>query len=56
MRGLLSGSGRASGVVVYSAPVVADLGKWSTSYPHVYAIDFSLTWPAAADGCCPDGR
>lgn len=31
----------ASGAVVYSAPIGADLGKWSTSYPHVYAIDFS---------------
>jgi endoglucanase len=30
-----------SGAVVYSAPVSADLGKWSPSYPHVYAIDFS---------------
>lgn len=31
----------AAGAVVYSAPVGADLGKWSTSYPHVYAIDFN---------------
>ena len=30
-----------SGAVVYSAPIGADLGKWSSSYPHVYAIDFS---------------
>jgi endoglucanase len=31
----------ASGATVFSAPVGADLGKWSTSYPHVYALDFS---------------
>src|SRR5262249_52165971 len=31
----------ASGASVYTAPVGADLGKWSTSYPHVYALDFS---------------
>ncbi len=31
----------ASGAVIYSAPIGADLGKWSASYPHVYAIDFS---------------
>jgi endoglucanase len=31
----------ASGVTVFSAPIGADLGKWSQSYPHVYALDFS---------------
>src|SRR5438045_3293759 len=31
----------ASGATVYSAPIGADLGKWSTSYPHVYPLDFS---------------
>jgi endoglucanase len=31
----------ASGVTVLSAPIGADLGKWSQSYPHVYALDFS---------------
>jgi endoglucanase len=31
----------ASGVTVFSGPVGADLGKWSTGYPHVYALDFS---------------
>jgi endoglucanase len=31
----------ASGATVYSAPSGADLGKWSSSYPHIYAVDFS---------------
>src|SRR5215475_453200 len=31
----------AAGVTVYSAPVGASLGKWSQSYPVVYALDFS---------------
>jgi endoglucanase len=31
----------ASGTTVYSAPIGANLGKWSTSYPDVYALDFS---------------
>jgi endoglucanase len=31
----------AAGVSVYSAPVGANLGKWSPSYPDVYALDFS---------------
>jgi len=31
----------ASGVTVFSAPVGASLGKWSQSYPDVYALDFS---------------
>jgi endoglucanase len=30
----------ASGAPIYTAPVGADLGKWSTNYTHVYAIDF----------------
>jgi len=29
-----------SGVTVYSAPIGANLGKWSASYPDVYALDF----------------
>jgi endoglucanase len=31
----------ASGATVYSAPIGANLGKWSTSYPDVYALDFN---------------
>jgi len=31
----------AAGVAVLSAPVGANLGKWSPSYPDVYALDFS---------------
>ncbi len=31
----------ASGVSVYSALVGANLGKWSPSYPNVYALDFN---------------
>jgi endoglucanase len=31
----------ASGATVYSVLVGANLGKWSTSYPHVYALDFN---------------
>jgi endoglucanase len=49
----------SSGSTVYSAPVGADLGKWSASYPHVYALNFpsvttagsytiSVTGPIAA--------
>ena len=30
----------SSGVTVYSAPIGANLGKWSASYPDVYALDF----------------
>jgi endoglucanase len=38
----------ASGTIVYSAPIGANLGKWSTSYPDVYALDFnSVTTPGA---------
>jgi len=36
----------ASGAIVYAAPIGANLGKWSTSYPDVYALDFnSVTTP-----------
>jgi endoglucanase len=49
----------ASGATVYSAPIGTDLGKWSSSYTHVYPLDFSqvtaagtytvaVTGPAAA--------
>jgi endoglucanase len=31
----------SSGTVVYSAPIGPNLGKWSTSYPDVYALDFA---------------
>jgi endoglucanase len=30
----------SAGATVYSAPIGANLGKWSTSYPDVYALDF----------------
>ena len=30
----------SSGTTVYSAPIGANLGKWSASYPDVYAVDF----------------
>jgi len=30
----------SSGTTVYSAPLGAGLGKWSASYPDVYALDF----------------
>src|SRR5258708_14828953 len=36
----------ASGATVYSAPIGANLGSWSNSYPDVYALDFdSMTTP-----------
>ncbi len=36
----------ASGATVYSAPIGASLGSWSTAYPDVYALDFgSVTTP-----------
>ncbi len=36
----------ASGATVYSAPIGANLGSWSNSYPDVYALDFdSVTTP-----------
>jgi endoglucanase len=36
----------SSGAVVYSAPIGAGLGKWSASYPDVYALDFpAVTTP-----------
>jgi endoglucanase len=31
----------SSGTTVYSAPIGANLGKWSAGYPDVYAVDFS---------------
>ena len=30
----------ASGTTVYSAPIGANLGSWSSAYPDVYALDF----------------
>src|SRR6266550_5669401 len=49
----------SSGATVYSAAIGANLGKWSTGYPDVYALDFpsvttagtytiSVTGPIAA--------
>ena len=36
----------SSGGTVYSAPIGANLGKWSASYPDVYALNFpSVTTP-----------
>ena len=36
----------SSGTSVYSAPIGANLGSWSSSYPDVYALDFgSVTTP-----------
>jgi endoglucanase len=36
----------SSGTTVYSAPIGANLGKWSASYPDVYALDFpAVTTP-----------
>ena len=36
----------SSGITVYSAPIGANLGKWSASYPDVYALDFdAVTTP-----------
>ncbi len=36
----------SAGTAVYSAPIGADLGSWSSSYPDVYALDFgSVTAP-----------
>src|SRR5215468_8618652 len=32
----------SSGSTVYSAPLGAGLGKWSASYPDVYALDFPV--------------
>jgi len=38
----------SSGTSVYSAPIGANLGSWSSSYPDVYALDFgSVTTPGA---------
>jgi endoglucanase len=36
----------AAGVSVYSAPVGANLGKWSPGYPDVYALDFNQAMTA----------
>ena len=36
----------SSGTIVYSAAIGANLGKWSASYPDVYALDFpAVTTP-----------
>ncbi len=36
----------SSGTAVYSSPIGANLGSWSSSYPDVYALDFgSVTAP-----------
>jgi hypothetical protein len=50
----------SGGHTVYSAPVGANLGTWSTSYPDVYALDFSaVTTPGSysvtATGPIPAG-
>src|SRR5207249_1847687 len=37
----------AAGTVVYAAPIGANLGTWSRSYPDVYALDLS---PVTAAG------
>jgi endoglucanase len=38
----------SSGTTVYSAPIGANLGKWSASYPDVYAVDFpGVTTPGS---------
>jgi endoglucanase len=38
----------SAGSTVYSAPIGANLGSWSSSYPDVYALDFdSLATPGA---------
>ena len=38
----------SSGATVYSAGIGANLGSWSTAYPDVYALDFSIvTSPGA---------
>jgi endoglucanase len=37
----------ASGTTVYSNSIGANLGKWSASYPNVYALDFSQVTSAA---------
>src|SRR5215831_16790231 len=38
----------SSGTTVYSAPVGGNLGKWSASYPDVYALDFPSVTTAGA--------
>src|SRR5947209_1610966 len=32
---------RSGGTTVFTAPIGSALGKWSTAYPNVYALDFS---------------
>src|SRR2546422_5080144 len=36
----------ASGTTVFSGPIGANLGSWSTSYPDVYALDFAAVTAA----------
>jgi endoglucanase len=38
---------RSNGVTVFSAPVGAELGKWSKTFTHVYALDFGSVSAAA---------
>jgi endoglucanase len=38
----------ASGATVYSAPIGANLGSWSNSYPDVYALDFDSVTTAGS--------
>jgi endoglucanase len=38
----------ATGATVLSAPVGANLGKWSTAYPDVYALDFGAVTAAGS--------
>jgi endoglucanase len=38
----------ASGEAVFSAPVGADLGSWSSTYSHVYALDFDAVATAGS--------
>ena len=55
----------ANGATVHSAPIGADLGSWSSTYAHVYAINFGpVADPGAytivvngpADATCPAFR
>jgi endoglucanase len=38
----------AAGAAVFSAPIGANLGKWSTAYPDVYALDFGAVTAAGS--------
>jgi endoglucanase len=38
----------AAGATVLSGPVGANLGKWSTAYPNVYALDFTAVTAAGS--------